>query len=325
MQYQTLPQLPLLFTHSCRNDMSQISLHQEIIDLKQHILKSRRELQELLHEHHRMKEHEKISLHAEYDLHFKHLEIEIQQKALQNSEFQRRAELLMTKFQRGEKLTPELVALIHKVVDKEFAALKNRMQELLNQQSQSKIAFNHSHVHASLPKLYKELAKKLHPDSGADPDLTQKYWISVQKAYDEKDLHTLHALHTLICNSPLSASDSLEELSSNTEVLINELQKIQSLISKEVEYIAILKTQIPFCYALGLKDSNWITRHGTTLIQQIDKYSAEIRKSQDIIKMLTGSEWTIDQEKLENTDPSIKEQRVYNEEFIDATYFSGRH
>ena len=305
--------------------MSQISLHQEIIDLKQHILKSRRELQELLHEHHRMKEHEKISLHAEYDLHFKHLEIEIQQKAVQNSEFQRRAELLMTKFQRGEKLTPELVALIHKVVDKEFAALKNRMQELLNQQSQSKIAFNHSHVHASLPKLYKELAKKLHPDSGADPDLTQKYWISVQKAYDEKDLHTLHALHTLICNSPLSASDSLEELSSNTEVLINELQKIQSLISKEVEYIAILKTQIPFCYALGLKDSNWITRHGTTLIQQIDKYSAEIRKSQDIIKMLTGSEWTIDQETLENTDPSIKEQRVYNEEFIDATYFSGRH
>ena len=325
MQYQTLPQLPLLFTHSCRNDMSQISLHQEIIDLKQHILKSRRELQELLHEHHRMKEHEKISLHAEYDLHFKHLEIEIQQKALQNSEFQRRAELLMTKFQRGEKLTPELVALIHKVVDKEFAALKNRMQELLNQQSQSKIAFNHSHVHASLPKLYKELAKKLHPDSGADPDLTQKYWISVQKAYDEKDLHTLHALHTLICNSPLSTSDSLEELSSNTEVLINELQKIQSLISKEVEYIAILKTQIPFCYALGLKDSNWSTRHGTTLIQQIDKYSAEIRKSQDIIKMLTGSEWTIDQETLENTDPSIKEQRVYNEEFIDATYFSGRH
>ena len=98
--------------------MSQISLHQEIIDLKQHILKSRRELQELLHEHHRMKEHEKISLHAEYDLHFKHLEIEIQQKALQNSELQRRAELLMTKFQRGEKLTPELVALIHKVVDK---------------------------------------------------------------------------------------------------------------------------------------------------------------------------------------------------------------
>ena len=305
--------------------MSQISLHQEIIDLKHQILTSRRELQELMHEHHRMKEHEKSSLHAEYDKHFKHLEIEIQQKALQNSELQRRAELLMTKFQRGEKLTPELIALIHKVVDKEFAALKDRMQELLSQQSQSKIAFDNSHVHASLPKLYKELAKKLHPDSGADTDLTQKYWISVQKAYDEKDLHTLHALHTLICNSPLAVSDSLEVSSSNKEELINELQKVQTLISKEVEYIAKLKTQIPFCYALGLKDSNWITNHGNTLNQQIEKYSAEIRKSQDIIKMLTGSEWTIDQETLENADPSIKEKRVYTEEFIDATYFSGRH
>lgn len=325
MQSQTLHQLPLLFIHSCRNDMSQISLHQEIIDLKHQILTSRRELQELMHEHHRMKEHEKSSLHAEYDKHFKHLEIEIQQKALQNSELQRRAELLMTKFQRGEKLTPELIALIHKVVDKEFAALKDRMQELLSQQSQAKIAFDNSHVHASLPKLYKELAKKLHPDSGADTDLTQKYWISVQKAYDEKDLHTLHALHTLICNSPLAVSDSLEVSSSNKEELMIELQKVQTLISKEVEYIAKLKTQIPFCYALGLKDSNWITNHGNTLNQQIEKYSAEIRKSQDIIKMLTGSEWTIDQETLENADPSIKEKRVYTEEFIDATYFSGRH
>jgi hypothetical protein len=117
----------------------------------------------------------------------------------------------------------------------------------------------------------------------------------------------------------------LEESSSNKEELMHELQKVQTLISKEVEYIAKLKTQIPFCYALGLKDSNWITNHGSTLNQQIEKYSAEIRKSQDIIKMLTGSEWTIDQETLENTDPSIKEKRVYTEEFIDATYFSGRH
>jgi hypothetical protein len=305
--------------------MTQISLHQEIIDLKHQILKSRKELQELMHEHYHMKEHEKNALHTEYDKHFKFLEITIQQKALQNSELQRRSELLMTKFQRGEKLTPELIALIHKVVDKEFSAIKSRMQELLTEQSKSKIAFDHSHIHESLPKLYKELAKKLHPDSGADPDLTQKYWIAVQKAYDDKDLHTLHSLHTLICNSPQTFSDSVEVSSSNKEELKAELQKIQLLINKEIEYITKLKTQIPFCYALGLKDSNWIANHGATLSQQIEKYSAEIRKSQDIIKMLTGSEWNIDQETLEKTDPSIKDKRVYTEEFIDATYFSGRH
>ena len=43
----------------------------------------------------------------EYDENFRVLEIEIQRKALEASELQRRAELLMMKHQRGEKLTPE--------------------------------------------------------------------------------------------------------------------------------------------------------------------------------------------------------------------------
>jgi predicted RNase H-like nuclease (RuvC/YqgF family) len=303
--------------------MSHISLHQEIIELKNHILRARTALQELMHQYHNMNEVEKQALHAEYDKHFKQLEIEIQQKALQNSELQRRAELLMTKYQRGEKLTPELIALIHKVVDKEFDALKSRMRELLGDLSKPLRAKEPAHLHASLPKLYKELAKKLHPDSGADPEMTQKYWISVQKAYDDKDMHTLHALHTLLCSASLP--DTIEMSGTGIEELKRDLAHLQDLIGKEQKKIEALKTQIPFCYALGLRDDDWISKHGSTLKQQIEKYTAEIRKSQDIIRMLTGNEWNIDQDTLEKTDPSIKEKREYTEEFIDATYFSGRH
>ncbi len=303
--------------------MSHISLHQEIVELKNQILRARVTLQELMHQYYNMNEVEKQALHAEYDKHFKQLEIEIQQKALQNSELQRRAELLMTKYQRGEKLTPELIALIHKVVDKEFDALKSRMRELLGEISKPHHAKEPSHLHASLPKLYKELAKKLHPDSGADPEMTKKYWISVQKAYDEKDLHTLHALHTLLCSTSLP--DSIEISGTGIDELKHDLAHLQDLIIKEQKKIETLKTQIPFCYALGLRDDDWISKHGSTLKQQIEKYIVEIRKSQDIIRMLTGNEWNIDQDILEKTDPSIKEKREYTEEFIDATYFSGRH
>ena len=303
--------------------MSHISLHQEIIELKNNILRARTALQELMHQYHNMNEVEKQALHAEYDKHFKQLEIEIQQKALQNSELQRRAELLMTKYQRGEKLTPELIALIHKVVDKEYDALKSRMRELLGDLSKPLRAKEPAHLHASLPKLYKELAKKLHPDSGADPEMTKKYWVSVQKAYDEKDLHTLHALHTLLCSASLP--DTIEMSGTGIEELKRDLAHLQDLIIKEQKKIEALKTQIPFCYALGLRDDDWISKHGSTLKQQIEKYTAEIRKSQDIIRMLSGSEWIIDQDTLEKTDPSIKEKREYTEEFIDATYFSGRH
>ena len=303
--------------------MSHISLHQEIVELKNQILRARKTLQELMQQYHDMNEYEKHSLHLEYDKHFKQLEIEIQQKALQNSELQRRAELLMTKYQRGEKLTPELIALIHKVVDKEFDALKSRMRELLGETSKSHLSKDPVHVHASLPKMYKELAKKLHPDSGADPELTQKYWTSVQKAYEEKDLHALHALHVLLC-SP-SIPESIEVKDSSIDELKRELAQLNELIGKEQKNIENLKTQIPFCYALGLQDSDWISKHAATLKQQVEKYTAEIRKSQDIIRMLTGHEWNIDQDTLEKTDPSIKEKREYTEDFIDATYFSGRH
>ncbi|MFZ9976944.1 MAG: hypothetical protein ACO3GR_02505 [Candidatus Kapaibacteriota bacterium] len=303
--------------------MSNISLHHDITDLKRQILKAKSTLQDLIHEHHHMREHEKSALHAEYDSQFKQLEVDIQHKALQNSELQRRAELLMTKYQRGEKLTPELIALIHKVVDKEFASIKQRMRELLTEQYQTMIQTKPIHMHESIPKLYKELVKQLHPDVGTDPELTKKYWTSVQRAYEEKDIHALHALHTLICQSTLHSAEEIT--ASSVQELQSELSKIHSLILKEQQDISLLKTQIPFCYALGLRDSDWISKHRTTLLQQIEKYTMEIRKSQDIIRMLTGNEWSIDQETLENTDPSIKERREFSEEFIDATYFSGRH
>jgi len=303
--------------------MSNISLHQEIIDLKHQIRNARKELQELMHEHHHMREHEQSALHAQYDLHFKQLEIDIQQKALQNSEMQRRAELLMTKFQRGEKLTPELIALIHKVVDKEFSSIKQRMRELLNEQSQKKGQAKTTHSHESIPKLYKELVKQLHPDVGTDPELTKKYWSSVQKAYDDKDIHALHALHALICTT---AEHTVNDITGTTvQELQKELTKLRSLIAKEQSDISLLKTQIPFCYALGLRDSQWIEKHRSTLLQQVAGYISEIQKSQDIISMLTGKEWNIDQDTLEKTDPSLKEKREFTEEFIDATYFSGRH
>jgi hypothetical protein len=41
--------------------------------------------------------------------------------------------------------------------------------------------------------------------------------------------------------------------------------------------------------------------------------------------MLTGKNWLLSQEELELHDASLKEKREYKEEFIDATYFSGRH
>lgn len=302
---------------------SHIELHQDIIALKKAIAEAKHDLESLIHLHYRMNEVDKQALHDMYDKHFKHLEIDIQKKALLQSELQRRAELLMIKHQRGEKLTPELIALIHKVVDKEFAAIKARMKSILEQEAKNTRSVNVQTDHASLSKLYKELAKKLHPDSGADPELTRMYWLSVQQAYDAKDLHGLHALHTLICNN--THLNPIQDESLNYEELKNELKKIEELLSKEQHSIEVLKKQIPFCYELGLRDESWIKQHGETLNQQILHFDHEIEKANETIRLLTGNNWLLDQEILDSQDSSLKERREYNDEFIYATYFSGRH
>ncbi|MFN4902884.1 MAG: hypothetical protein ACK5F4_03450 [Ignavibacteria bacterium] len=302
---------------------SHIELHQDIIAIRKAIEEAKHNLESLVHLHYRMNEVDKQILHDMYDRHFKHLEIDIQKKALLHSELQRRAELLMIKYQRGEKLTPELIALIHKVVDKEFAAIKARMKNLFEQEAKKSKQIHVKSDHASLSKLYKELAKKLHPDSGAQPELTQMYWLSVQQAYESKDLHGLHALHTLICTD--THLHSIQDESLNYDDLQNELKKIEELISKEQHSIDILKKQIPFCYELGLRDESWIQQHGETLNQQVIHFDREIKKANETIRLLTGNNWLLEQEVLDSHDSSLKERREYNEEFIDATYFSGRH
>ena len=302
---------------------SHIELHRDIIALRKALAESKVELEKLIHEHFIMKEEKKKQLHDAYDKHFNSFEIEIQRKALLNSEIQRRAELLMTKHQRGEKLTPELIALINKVVDKEFDAIKSRMRDLLVNGQQTTNMRTPLNNHTSLSKLYKDLAKKLHPDSGADPELTKMYWLSVQRAYDSKDVHALHALHTLICVD--MEYDKDKGLDGTFTELQVELQNIKDLIKKEQESILHLKKQIPFCYELGLNDASWIEQHATTLKQQIKHFEHEINKANETIRLLTGNNWLLEQTTLEQHDASLKEKREYKEDFIDATYFSGRH
>lgn len=302
---------------------SHIEIHKDIIALRKAVAEAKQLLESLVHDLYRMNEIDKRTLHDTYDNYFKHLEIDIQKKALLNSELQRRAELLMIKHQRGEKLTPELIALIHKVVDKEYAALKARMRTLLNQESVSSKTVYVSKDHDSLSKLYKELAKKLHPDTGAEPEITAKYWLSVQKAFESKDLHGLHALHTLICTNP--HTDPTQDEIMSYDDLKTELQRIEDLITKQQQEIEHLRKQIPFCYELGLRDESWIQRHAETLNQQVKHFDHEIEKANETIRLLTGSNWLLEQEVLDSHDSSIKERREYNEEFIDATYFSGRH
>jgi hypothetical protein len=90
-------------------------------------------LGERMREVHRIKETVLPPLFAEYDKHFRTLEIELQQVTLAASELGRREELFRLKLERGEVLSAKMIEVVNTIVDREFARVRKRFYEAFEQ------------------------------------------------------------------------------------------------------------------------------------------------------------------------------------------------
>jgi len=259
-----------------------------------------------------------------YDDNFRLLEIEIQRKALESSELQRRAELLMMKHQRGEKLTPEIIALVHKIVDKEYLSLKSRLNDAFD-----RIQKKHTHYTSQqdpensreLIQKYRELAKLLHPDTNKNQELVDKYWHILQQGFTDRNISSIRSLYSLLIDK-MKPDKSVEMSVIDQQKEIESLSQIKSIEEKKLKE---LKKQIPFIYELGLQDDQWISNHKKSLELQIHRYQEDIQKAQQLIKIATGIAYKYSDipEKLDEFED--KKSTDYQDDFLENTYFSGRH
>ena len=260
----------------------------------------------------------------DYDDNFRLLEIEIQRKALESSELQRRAELLMMKHQRGEKLTPEIIALVHKIVDKEYLSLKSRLNDAFDR-IQKKQAYSSSlqepQNSQELMQKYRELAKLLHPDTNKNQLMVDKYWHMLQQGFTDRNINSIRALYSLLIDK-MKPDTSFEMSILDQQKELERLIHIKSIEEKKLQE---LKKQIPFIYELGLQDEQWISNHRKSLELQIHKYQEDIQKAQQLIKIATGIAYKYSDipEKLDEFED--KNSTDYQDDFLENTYFSGRH
>ena len=260
----------------------------------------------------------------EYDDNFRLLEIEIQRKALESSELQRRAELLMMKHQRGEKLTPEIIALVHKIVDKEYLSLKSRLNDAFDR-IQKKQAYYSSlqepQNSQELMQKYRELAKLLHPDTNKNQLMVDKYWHMLQQGFTDRNINSIRALYSLLIDK-MKPDTSFEMSILDQQKELERLIHIKSIEEKKLQE---LKKQIPFIYELGLQDEQWISNHRKSLELQIHTYQEDIQKAQQLIKIATGIAYKYSDipEKLDEFED--KKSTDYQDDFLENTYFSGRH
>jgi hypothetical protein len=259
-----------------------------------------------------------------YDDNFRLLEIEIQRKALESSELQRRAELLMMKHQRGEKLTPEIIALVHKIVDKEYLSIKSRLNDAFDriQKKQAYVStLQEPQNSQELMQKYRELAKLLHPDTNKNQLLVDKYWHMLQQGFTDRNITSIRALYSLLIDK-MKPDISFEMSILDQQKELERLLHIKSIEEKKLQE---LKKQIPFIYELGLQDDQWISNHRKSLELQIHKYQEDIQKAQQLIKIATGIAYKYSDipEKLDEFED--KKSIDYQDDFMDNTYFSGRH
>lgn len=255
-------------------------------------------------------------LRQKYDANFREYEVKIQELTLQLSEKQRVNELLLLKYQRGEKITEKVVEFVLMFVQKEYSRYKNQEKKTTFgvQESSATIISTTAENSQELSKLYKELVKKLHPDSSQkDEKLYEQFWSNVQESYEKQNIQRLRTYHSIVCTqllspnmftSPTSEKERLEaEISFLNRKITNEQKRISAYYSKE-----------PYTFKDSIENSEWIANHTKSLQDTMNRITLDIEQATKVFTTIT---------KGVHITPT-KEKGDFEKNFTESTYFGGR-
>ncbi|MEJ7610623.1 MAG: hypothetical protein WKF88_05525 [Ferruginibacter sp.] len=133
---------------------------------------------------------------------------------------------------------------------------------------------------AELRKLFKEMAKQLHPD--ANPDLTPEQmdiWHLVKDAYESGDVEKLKALQVVYEKEINGLKAGLATLTDDELTLRNTaLTEGIRLLHEEIKSI---RSEFPFTIEQQIKDEEWVTEQVTGLKKELEKmkeYEKELQQ-----------------------------------------------
>lgn len=261
-------------------------------------------------------------LRQRYDAKFREFEVQIQELTLVLSEKQRVNELLLLKYQRGEEITEKVIQFVLMFVEKEYARYKTtgKKSTFGLQESATTITSSSNNFSTEISKLYKELVKKLHPDSPQkDEKLFQQFWNNVQESYEKQNLQRLRTYHSIVCTQQLSP-EMFTSASSEKDRLIAEISFLERKVVNEQKKIDTLYSKEPYTFKDNIDNSDWITQHSNSLQNTIDRISTEIEQAKKVFASVTKGV-VVTNDNNTNTDNSPAK---FDQNFSDSTYFGGR-
>jgi uncharacterized circularly permuted ATP-grasp superfamily protein len=142
-----------------------------------------------------------------------------------------------------------------------------------------------------LRKIYRNIAKSLHPD--INPDLSeeqQNLWHLFHSAYKNGDLEQLKALE-IVYSEQIKSAESPEKELSEDEILLQTAMLKQGILELENQKKE-LENDFPFDIADQIRDDDWVIEKQESLTQEIEAlktYLQEKEADYQIIKETYGS------------------------------------
>ena len=122
----------------------------------------------------------------------------------------------------------------------------------------------------NLRKVYRELAKQLHPDVNHEltPEQIQ-LWHLVKEAYEHGDLEKLKAFQ-IVYEKELSQTSKAETVLTEEQITVS-LALLKEGIKVLQDEIVQIKQVFPFTIAANIKDDEWVNNETTKLKEELDR------------------------------------------------------
>jgi len=242
-----------------------ISVHPEVEALKAANGLLRDEAVRLLTEHDHLLHAVRPNLLALYQVKLGPWELGLLKEQCATARLRRLTEMVQASLNIGRLPVP---AEIERTLDEEFILWQARLREAAEKLKDAEQHLQHlmsPEDDREFKKLYRGLAKQLHPDVVPEQtEQTRLLWQRVQAAYEHGDIEELRALSELARQlaPTITQPTSLDALKGEGEALRRQVERLARRISE-------LQQRPPFTLQANLEDDAWVTARRAEVETQV--------------------------------------------------------